>query len=558
MKAVCPLMSFFLVFLVACTPSDQSTDSRMIHNPVNPGFYPDPSICRAGDDFYMVHSTFCWYPGIPVFHSRDLVNWKQIGHVIDRPEMLPVEGLQISRGVFAPVIDFHEGTFYVLNTLVDAGGNFIVTATDPAGPWSDPVWLREIDGIDPSIFFDDTGKTYIVNNGPPPDNKSLYNGHRSLWIQEFDTENLKLTGPRKIIVNGGVDITQEPSWIEGPHLYKIDGMYYLMAAEGGTAEGHSEVIFRAADVWGPYIPWEKNPILAQGPDLPADRPHPVTSTGHADMVETPRGEWWAVFLGCQPYEPVTENHYNTGRETFMAPVTWENGWPVIGEKTGILKREYPAPDLPEYKPEGYAPLNDLFPVKDEFESEKLALCWNFMRPPQDKWWELENGKLTITGRNIPLYGRGNPSFIGRRQQHAFCEVSAQVAFNPENSAEEAGLVTWQNERHYYALVKTISEGKPVVQLKKVDEVLVESTLEDGNPLELKIVAKGKDYDFLYRLPDNSWKTVAENVDGTFLSTRTAGGFVGAYFGMYAFGENGNQAVFDWFDYHSNPKKELKL
>jgi xylan 1,4-beta-xylosidase len=557
MKTIRMVLFILLAGCVACAPSDPPAGSQRIVNPINPGFYPDPSICRAGDDFYMVHSTFCWYPGIPVFHSRDLVNWKQIGHVLDRPEMLPVEGLQISRGVFAPAIDYHEGTFYVLNTLVDAGGNFIVTASDPAGPWSEPVWLREIDGIDPSIFFDDDGKSYIVNNGPPPDNQSLYEGHRALWMQEFNTEKLVLTGPRKILVNGGVDITQKPVWIEGPHLYKIDGMYYLMAAEGGTAEGHSEVIFRAGDVWGPYLPWKNNPILAQGADLPANRPHPVTSTGHADMVETSPGKWWAVFLGCQPYEPVTENHYNTGRETFMAPVTWKEGWPVIGEQTALLKREYPAPDLPEYKPEGYAPLNDLFPVKDEFERDSLALYWNFMRTPQNPWWKLENGKLAITGRDIPLFEKSNPSFIGRRQQHAFCEAITHMEFSPEKSTEEAGLVIWQNEQHYYAMVKTISGGKPVIQFKKVNEVLAENPLEQDAPLELKMVAKGKAYDFLYRSADKNWQTVAEEVDGTFLSTRTAGGFVGAYVGMYAYGDAGNPAFFEWFEYQSNQKNQLK-
>ncbi|NQU87039.1 MAG: glycoside hydrolase family 43 protein [Mariniphaga sp.] len=542
------ILFVILIMIIGCSKQQESEKVRMIQNPINPGFYPDPSICQAGDDFYMVNSTFCWFPGIPVFHSRDLVNWKQIGHVLDQTSQLPVQGLQISRGVFAPAIEYHDGIFYVLNTLVDAGGNFIVTATDPAGPWSEKIWLREIDGIDPSMFFDDDGKCYIINNGPPPDNISLYNGHRALWLQEFDYNEMKLIGPRKIIVDGGVDISKEPSWIEGPHIYKIDGLYYLMAAEGGTAEGHSEVIFKSEDVWGPYIPWENNPILAQGGSI-GSRIFPITSTGHADLVETSTGEWWAIFLGCQPYEPTAENYYNTGRETFMAPVKWDNGWPIIGEKTDSLLRSYPAPDLPEYKPEGYEPLNQ-FPVNDDFSEESLALYWNFMRVPEENWYNLKNGLLEITSRTEPLSGRGNPSFIGRRQQHAFCEVSTKMEYFPLNGINEAGLVVWQNEQHYYSLVKTFAEDKPMLKLKKVNEVIAEAELEGDSPLELKIIAKGKDYDFLFRYPEKEWNIVAENVDGTFLSTRRAGGFVGAYFGMYAFGESGNKAVFDWFNYDS--------
>jgi xylan 1,4-beta-xylosidase len=176
-------------------------------NPILAGFYPDPSICRVGGDYYLVNSSFSWYPGIPIFHSRDLVHWTQLGYVLDRPSQLKLDGLGVSRGVFAPAIRWHDGVFYVINTLVDAGGNFYVTARNPAGPWSDPVWLPEIDGIDPSFFFDDDGRAYIVNNGPPPDNKPLYEGHRAIWLQEFDLARQKLTGPREIIVNGGTDLT---------------------------------------------------------------------------------------------------------------------------------------------------------------------------------------------------------------------------------------------------------------------------------------------------------------------------------------------------------------
>ena len=295
-------------------------------NPVLAGFHPDPSIVRVDDDYYLVNSSFGWYPGVPIFHSTDLVNWTQLGHVLDRPESLPVQGLGISRGVFAPTLRYRDGVFYMITTLVDAGGNFYVTATDPAGPWSDPVWLPDVDGIDPSIFFDVDGRAYITNNGPP-DYDPLYGGHRAIWIQEFDVAAGKTVGPRKVIVDGGVDLESKPVWIEGPHIYRVGDWYYLVAAEGGTGHEHSQVVFRSRDVFGPWEPGPRNPILTQR-DLDPSRPFPVTTTGHADLVRTPAGDWWSVFLACRPYE---NDYYNTGRETFLLPVTWSDGWPMILE-----------------------------------------------------------------------------------------------------------------------------------------------------------------------------------------------------------------------------------
>ena len=233
-------------------------------NPILSGFYPDPSLARVGDDYYLIASTFAYFPGIPIFRSKDLVNWTQIGNVIHRPEQLRFDSFGMSRGVFAPTIEHHAGTFYVLNTCVDCGGNFLVTATNPAGPWSDPVWLPEVGGIDPSIFFDDDGKAYVINNDAPPGG-STYPGHRAIWIREFDVAAKKVKGPATKIINGGVDLAQKPIWIEGPHIYKIDGKYYLSCAEGGTAVDHRQVVFRADNVLGPYVPAPAptNPILTQ-------------------------------------------------------------------------------------------------------------------------------------------------------------------------------------------------------------------------------------------------------------------------------------------------------
>ncbi|MFN3388207.1 MAG: glycoside hydrolase family 43 protein, partial [Allosphingosinicella sp.] len=292
-------------------------------NPILRGFYPDPSITRAGDDYYLVTSTFSYFPGLPVFHSRDLVNWTQIGNAIDRPDQLDFGKLGLSRGVFAPAIEHKDGLFYILNTCVDCRDNFVITATDPAGPWSDPVWLPDLaGGIDPSLFFDEDGSAWLLNNGPPV-GEPLYEGHRAIWIQAFDPKALKTFGPRTMLVNGGVDISTKPIWIEGPHIIRKNGWYYLIAAEGGTAEGHSQVVLRSKSVTGPYEPFAGNPILTQR-DLPRDRVNPITSAGHADFVQLPSGDWWATFLAVRPYEG---DFYNTGRETFLMPVDWSGEWP---------------------------------------------------------------------------------------------------------------------------------------------------------------------------------------------------------------------------------------
>ncbi|WP_198931781.1 glycoside hydrolase family 43 protein [Labilibacter marinus] len=539
-----------IVFSVVACGNKEGNSQEVIHNPVLPGFYPDPSICRVGDDFYMVNSTFSYFPGIPVFHSRDLTNWKQIGHVLNRPSQIDLEGLGVSQGIFAPTIRYNKGTFYLITTLVGKNGNFFVTAKDPSGPWSDPVWLPEIDGIDPSIFFDDNDSCYIVNNGPAPNNEPLYEGHRAIWIQQFDLNANKLVGERKIIVDGGSDIGKKPIWIEGPHIYKKEGSYFLCAAEGGTAEDHSQVVFKSKSVWGPWQSFSGNPILTQS-TLPVDRPHPITCTGHADLVELPNGNWWAVFLGCQPYDPSNENYFNTGRETFMAPVDWTLGWPIIGEKDKALKREYPKPMLDEYAPEGYQALNGAFTVRDNFEKDTLSLIWNFLRVPTDDWYELENEKLVIECRPVPLTEAGNPSFIGRRQQHAFCSSTVSLNFQAQNPKEAAGLTVFQNENHFYGLLVSKSEGQDIVRFVKTEEVLAEMPIADEDfdgSIQLRITARGNSYDFDYSTIDGEWVSIAANMDATFLSTRTAGGFVGAYFGMYAFGDLGNQAAFEWFEY----------
>ncbi len=502
-------------------------------NPILAGFYPDPSIVRVEEDYYLVNSSFSYYPGIPIFHSKDLVSWTQIGHVLDRPSQLNLDGLGISRGIFAPAISYNEGTFYLVCTVVDGIGNFVVTAKDPSGPWSDPV-LIPIDGIDPSLFFDEDEKAYLVNNGSP-EGDPLYQGHRAIWIQEFDKDNLKLIGPREIIVNGGVDIREKPVWIEGPHIFKANGYYYLIAAEGGTSVDHSEVVFRSENVRGPYLPWIKNPILTQR-HLDSKRPNPVTCTGHADIVETQNGEWWAVFLACTPY---SGDYYNTGRQTFLLPVSWIASWPMILSGDNLVPYSHSKPILMASQ-NATIPLNGNFTLRDEFKDNSLPMIYNFIRTPREKWYSLENDLLLIQARNNPIDELGQPSFIGRRQQHNYCSAIVSLQYNPLKPGDKAGIVAFQNRTHYYFMGLCLKDDNMSIVLEQgstngpVEITSSKIDIEKGKPVYLKIEARGKYYDFYYALQADDWQLLKEDIDGTLLSTNVAGGFVGTYFGMYAY------------------------
>jgi alpha-N-arabinofuranosidase len=555
------LLVFCLLYLVG-NASFAQEDQKFL-NPILSGFYPDPSITRVGDDYYMVHSTFSYFPGVPILHSKDMVNWNQIGYVLDRPEQLDLDGLGVSRGIFAPAIEHHDGTFYMITTLIDNGGNFVVTATDPAGPWSNPHWLREVNGIDPSLFFDEDGKAYIVYNSDAPDNKPLYDGHRTIRILEFDYKNMKTVGSPKILVNGGVDLSKKPVWIEGPHIYKKDGYYYVMAAEGGTSVNHSEVILRSKNVMGEYIPYEHNPILTQR-HLPNDRKNPVSATGHADLVETQNGEWWAIFLATRPYD--TNDSYNTGRETFLAPVTWKDGWPIINPDFEEVQYSYSRPKLPAGS-EAKLPLSGNFFYQEDFNDSKLPLYWLFLRTPRTTWYSLSEpaGSLTLNLRPETLSGKDNPSFVARRQQHITGSGSTKMEFTPASANEFAGMVAFQSENNYYALGKSMKGGKQIVQLLKAEKaadgkltgtatVLAEKALsksDSNKALYLKVTFDGDKYSFHYATKEGNWKLLQDNVDGTYLSTRVAGGFVGTTLGMYATSQgkpSNSKASFDWFKY----------
>jgi alpha-N-arabinofuranosidase len=498
-------------------------------NPVLSGYYPDPSITRVGEDYYLINSSFTHFPGIPVFHSKDLVNWQQIGNAIDRPGQLSFDGLKVSRGVFAPDISYHDGLFYIVNTCVDCRGNFVITAKDPRGPWSDPVWF-EFDGIDPSIFWDGE-RAYIVNNGPPNE-PPRYDGHRAIWVQQFDYKQLRLIGERTQIVNGGVDISKEPSWIEGPHLLKRGDYYYLIAAEGGTGDNHSQVVFRSTSVRGPFVPYERNPILSQR-DLDPKRAHPVTSAGHAKFVQTQTGEWWATFLATRPYGP---DLYNIGRETFLLPVSWVDGWPQILEPRKRIPFVERKPKLPE-QPRPAQPVNGDFSYVEEFDGDKLSFAWIGVRTPRKPIYSLGDGVLTLHSAAAIGDQKGVPAFIGRRQQHHIAKVASTLSYTPDKDGDRAGLVAMQNDDSWLFFGITRIEGKSVVAViarqGSSEEKLIASTPYAGGETTLTLQADGGAMSFQY-LVGGQARTLKDGLDVTFLSTREAGGFVGTVIGPYAF------------------------
>ena len=414
--------------------------------------------------------------------------------------------------------------FYMITTNVGAG-NFVVKASDPLGEWSDPIMLPQVQGIDPSLFFDDDGRAYIVNNDDAPDGKPEYDGHRTIRIVEYDTATDKTVGERKIIVNKGVNPAEKPIWIEGPHLYKIDGKYYLMAAEGGTSIGHSEVIFRSDSPMGEYRAWKGNPILTQR-HLDADRPSAVTCAGHADLVRTPSGEWWAVFLACRPLEGKYEN---LGRETFMMPVRWsEDGFPYI------TKGDEPVPMVVRHK--GAVRGEDVtfgnFTVNDEFDGSVLPLHWMTLRGPAEGLYSLSGGKLLLKSSPESVTKFTTPATVLRRVQHHKFKADTRITFNPASPDEKAGMLLFKDEKHHYFFCIR-KEGKEWnISLETPDGVLASAKAE-GTFFDLKTVSYGTSFAFWYAPDGKNWTLLKDNVPADYLSTAVAGGFTGTTIGLYA-------------------------
>jgi xylan 1,4-beta-xylosidase len=517
----------------------------VVANPILPGCYPDPSVCRVGEDYYLVTSTFEYFPGLPVHHSRDLVSWRPVGHVVDRPGMLDLDGMWSSSGLYAPTLRYHDGTFWLICTVVDQrdgtrGGNFYVTATDPAGPWSDPVWL-DVDGIDPSLFFDDDGRIWV--HGTRLASEPRWHHQTEVWVRELDPAAGRLVGPEHVVWHGALE---GAVWAEGPHLYRVDGAYYLLAAEAGTEFHHAVAVARADHVTGPYVGSRGNPVLTH---RHLGRATDVVGVGHADLVEAVDGSWWAVLLGMRPYGGY---HYNLGRETFLVPVVWEDGWPVFAPGAGRVPASVDVPFATAWQPgptQGSA--SGVVPPDD--------VRWTSLRRPAAEFATPRDGGWDLRLTSSTLCDPGTPAFLGVRQQHRDVDVRVTVHVDLDPHGDEVGIVARQSEADHVRLaVGRVADADDrcraavVHRHGGVDHVLGEVCL-DGRARDgvvLGVSARGQDYTFLAGLLGEDPATVAV-ADGRTLDSVATGGFLGLWIGVYGTG-NGSPtstvAHVDRFEY----------
>lgn len=513
-----------------------------IKNPILSGFNPDPSICRVGDDYYLATSSFEYFPGIPIYHSRDLATWELISYALHRPSQLNLDNYGSSRGVYAPTLRYHAGVFYVINTLNGAKPrNYIVTATDPTGEWSEPIWLDDAPGIDPSLFFDADNRAWFTANRPPVTGEQ-FRAHREIWLQELDLATMQLTGEVHVLWDGAL---KGAVHAEAPHIFYRNGWYYLLIAEGGTFHDHAVTIARSKEITGPYEGNPRNPILTH---RHLGKDYPIVATGHADMVETQNGDWWMVALACRPYGGY---FYNLGRETFIAPMVWEDDWPIVSPGLGYIAWDYESKLSATPKP----------PTRqsDHFDGDTLALQWNMLRTPRTDFWSLteRDGWLRLKLQPAQIKESETPSFIGRRQQHIDFMAQVRLNFRPASSQECAGLVLRQRDSHHARFVMTQNDDDETIltliqQAGDGTTTLATATL-DADDLYLSIVAEGQSLNFYYKQSGGEWLPLLLDVDGRFLSIPVAGGFTGVYIGLYASSqgaESDNHADFDDFVYQA--------
>lgn len=502
------------------------TSSAQYHNPIIPGFHPDPSICRVGDDFYLVNSSFQYFPGIPIYHSKDLVNWEQIGNVLDRESQLSLKWANSWIGIFAPTIRYHDGLYYVVSTNVGNGGNFMVTAKDPRGPWSEPVWLEQL-GIDPSLWFEN-GKCYLVGN---PDN--------TIMLCEIDPKTGKQLTPSKPLWQG-----MGMRYPEAPHIYKKDGYYYLLLSEGGTEIAHCMTIARSRNIYGPYEAYSGNPILTHC--NVKGQESQIQATGHGDFVQAKDGSWWVVFLGHRHFGI---NYHHLGRETFLAPVEWKTGqWPVVngGE---------PIDTLMSGNPLGVAQQSQKRHIRTDFD-KPLGPEWVYLQNPDSSKYQISLGRLQLICSRGKLSKNDRPTFVGRRQESPNIVAETFLNFEEGLPKDEAGMTVYQMfDGHADIFLRPMNEKTQVAvkyQLKNVENIMATAEI-DGYSAYLRIRSDGMHYWFDYSEDGKVYKTLT-SIDSSLLSSEVVGGFTGAVIGLYAVENNTSEAygrsfaLFDYFDY----------
>ncbi len=568
------LSAFSLLSMFSATAADKVAENpqqTVFTNPIIPGGYPDPSICRDGEDFYIVNSTFEYFPALPIHHSKDLVNWELVGYGLHREEQatgaVNLVDVQSDGGIHAPTIRCNDGTFYIITTNVYVAPesnetefvNFVITADDPKGPWSEPHVLEGAPGIDPDIFFDDDGTVWYVGT-QSPENPN-FPGEGEIWLQQIDTQEWKLTGERHNLWRGACG----GIWVEGPHMYKKDGRYYLLVAEGGTSYNHAVMVAVSDKITGPYASNPRNPIMTTRNLSYSNWVH---SSGHADLIELEDGRWYMVMLGIRNDE---QSVSNMGRETHLVPLTWEREpfwwkedkilWPVAAPQTGRVERYTPLPF------EGTKQRRDLT-FKDNFDKDTLQLDWNFRRVPQKGTYSLTEkpGFLRLHAKANVIAERQRASLIGFRQTESDFEYLTKMIFEPGNDKSEAGMIIFQKDNNYLSV--TMQKENNRYALKAVHSAVEHGNNNTGdvqvlakvnidkphNGIVFKLISQNSNYQFFYSVDDG--KSFA------LLTTTAADGvisrkYTGANLGLYSTGngeDTGDFADFDWVQYQGFERK----
>lgn len=511
--------------------------SEQVDNPIIPGFHPDPSIWRVGEDYWLATSSFEWFPGVPLYHSRDLVHWRQVGHALDRPSQLPLTGVGASAGIWAPTLRAHQGRFYVITTVVGGGGNLIVSTSDPTGPWSEPRWV-DPDGYDPSLFFDEDGTCYLTKAGADA------TGQHGIVQCRVDPDRGVRLDPYRLIWRGSGGFG-----VEGPHLYRIGAWYYLLCAEGATHVGHMVTLARGPTPMGPFTPCPHNPILSHRDHLART----ILATGHGDLVQAQDGSWWLVCLGIRSHGSMCMASHLLGRETLLVGVTWpeagraaadDPGWPVVGGGAGVPERI--ASTLPDH-PWPAAP------ARDDFDRPELAPWWVFLRNPAPGSWSLTErpGCLRLRACTPSLDTTASPALVARRQEHRDCRVRLRLEPVLARTGDEAGLTIFLNGGHHQDFgIARRADGWWLQLRRRADDlelITAEERIPEGPVL---LEAWCNPWAIGYALGHEeqgtvTWRRVAKASTRT-LTTEFGGGFTGLMIGVYALGTA--IADVDWFEY----------
>ena len=524
-KTTCSLILLYLSAAIGFSQNSLTSGSGYL-NPVIPGFHPDPSICRVGDDFYLVNSTFQYFPGVPVFHSKDLIHWEQSGNALDRTSQLSLAGANVYGGIYAPTIRFHEGLYYLVVGNVTANKTMIVTAENPEGPWSEPIWLEQ-GGGDPSLFWED-GRCYFCCTGD------------RIFLCEIDERTGKRLTPMREIWRG--DGGRYP---EGPHIFKKDGWYYLMISEGGCEFGHSETIARSRDIYGPYETNPDNPILCN--QRQRTQGCEIQGTGHADLVQSADGRWWMVLLA---FRTQNGNHHLMGRETCMVPVEWAGEWPVVnidGRVEPVMSVETLPQVWPDGKPiEGSAPSgiyksdgNGAWSMsEDRLSDGKFGPEWIWLNNPSMENYRFEGKELLITSSTVTLDEGGiSPSFVSLRQRCKNAEPWTVLSMDDAAEGDKAGISVYMSDFAHCDLY--VEKGRKGTQTVRMTYTGLGGLVHEFGEVKaakgdvtLHIISSGSGY-AMECTDSEGKKTNLGSLDCRYLSTETVGGFTGIVFGLYA-------------------------